>query len=403
MTGSEPRPTRLRIGILGAGRRGMDHIRSILALPDLYELAAVCDVSPAAAAGAAELAGAGSYIRPREMLARENLDVVVITTPRETHHIVVKLVAEHGANMLIETPLATTRAMMDHIEETAARHDLKIEVAEQMWRRAAERLNQLAIEAGLIGDIVRVTSFYGPAGGNSCYHTMSLMRSYAGAEVEEVQGVTQPLAASGADDSETWTQGILRYANGVVGSVTFTADWTGPLHRGHPRVFSVEGTEGFIIAGDCPGHMLRRVENGVARDYPKCIETRHDGGREHLVRLYYEIDPPIEFANPFGRCLADDHDPAHRYDELARASELASLHRAVTSGGAPDYGVADARRDMELSILLAESARRRTPLPARADLLGPETEWERGQHESFRQTYGADPIKDVDKLIAAMG
>jgi predicted dehydrogenase len=178
----------LRIGILGAGRRGNEHIRSILALPDLYELVAVCDVSPAAGAAAVAIAGARAHTSVADFLSREGLDVVVITTPRETHHIMVKIVAEHGVNMLIETPLATTRAMMDVIEETAAATDLKIEVAENMWRRPAEWLNRQAIEAGLIGRVVRVTSFYGPAGGNSCYHTISLMRSYAGADVEEVLG-----------------------------------------------------------------------------------------------------------------------------------------------------------------------------------------------------------------------
>lgn len=396
-------PTRLRLGILGGGRRGKDHIRSVLVLSDLYELAAVCDLSAAGASAAAALAGARAYTSPREFLSREDLDVVVITTPRETHHLMIKLVAEHGSNMLVETPLATTRAMMDVIEETAARHDVKIEVAEQMWRRAAERLNRKVIDAGVIGEIQRVTSFYGPAGGNSCYHTMSLMRSYAGADVEEIRAIVHPPDASSAEDDESWTQGVLMYKNGVIGSITYTSNWTGPLHRGHPRVFSVEGTGGFMIAGDCPGHMLRRVEKGVATDYPKRIETRREGDREHLVRLYYETEPVIEFCNPFGSCLADDRDPSQRYDELARASELDGLHRAVTTGAPVDYGIAAARRDMELSILLAESGRRRTPLRADASALGLETDWERHQHESFRRTYGADPIKDMDKLIAAIG
>lgn len=396
--------SRLRIGVLGAGRRGNEQIRSILALPDLYELVAICDLTPGVAASAAALAGAHAHASPREFLARENPDVVVITTPRETHHLMVKLVAEHGSNMLIETPLATTRAMMDVIEEATTRGKMKVEVGEQMWRRPAEPLNRQAIAAGLIGQVLRVTSFYGPAGGNSCYHTMSLMRSYAGADAEEIQGITYPHSAGGVE-GETWTQGFMKYANGVTGSITFTSNWAGPLRRGHPRFFSVEGTEGFIITGDGPGHMLRRVEHGTSRDYPKQIETNRAGDREDLVRMYYETEPVIEFRNPFTGCIAQDQDvrSANRiYDELARASELQSIHRAVTTDAAPDYGVAQARRDMELSILLAESAHRRMPLRASADELGPETEWERREHESFRQTYGADPIKDMEKLIANM-
>jgi len=121
--------TQLRVGILGAGRRGTEHIRSIVALPDLYQLAAVCDVSPAAGAKAAALAEARAYTDPRDFLSREHLDVVVITTPRDTHHVMVKIVAEHRVNMLIETPLATTRPMMDVIQEATESTGLSFEQA----------------------------------------------------------------------------------------------------------------------------------------------------------------------------------------------------------------------------------------------------------------------------------
>lgn len=311
---------RLRIAVLGAGRRGTDHIRSILALPDLYELVAVCDLSPEAAAAAAKLAAVPSYTSPKELLPKEQPDVVVVTTPRETHHVMATHIAEHGVHMLIETPLATTRAMMDVIEALPARHGVTIEVAEQMLRRPAERLNRKAIDAGLIGDVQRVTSIYGPAGGNSCYHTMSLMRGYAGADAVEVQGTVQQ------SGGETWTQGVLRYANGVVGLVTYVSNWTGPLRRDHPRFFTVEGTAGFLVTVDCPGHMLRRVENGKARDYPKRIETQENGDHQWPTRFFYEMEPVIEYRNPYLSRMADDREPRQLYDELARASELESIH-----------------------------------------------------------------------------
>ncbi len=71
----------------------------------------------------------------------------------------------------------------------------------------------------------------------------------------------------------------------------------------------------------------------------------------------------------------------------------------MTTGAPPDYGIARARRDMELSILLTEAARRGTTLPATADAVGPETVWEREQHDEFRQTYGRDPITDLARLV----
>jgi hypothetical protein len=97
--------------------------------------------------------------------------------------------------------------------------------------------------------------------------------------------------------------------------------------------------------------------------------------------------------------MADDREPRQLYDEMARASELESIHRAVTTGTAPDYGVAQARRDMELSIVLTEAARRGTTLAATGDALGPETAWEREQHDEFRKRYGRDPIEDLARLV----
>ena len=54
---------------------------------------------------------------------------------------------------------------------------------------------------------------------------------------------------------------------------------------------------------------------------------------------------------------------------------------------------------MELSILIAESARRGEALPATSDVLSTETEWEREQNEEFRATCGVDPIQDLDALV----
>jgi predicted dehydrogenase len=255
------------------------------------------------------------------MLAQEKLDAVVITTPRETHHLVVTLAARFGVHMFVEAPLASTRAMMDVIAEVEAGSKLKIVVGEQMWRRPAELLNRQAIAAGLIGEVIRVTSFYGPSGGDSCHHSMALMRHYAAADAVEIHGMRYQFP------TETWTQGVVHYANGVIGSITYTSNWLAPIRRGHPRFLSIEGTNGFIITGDGPGHLLRRVEDGVPRDYPKQMELARDrSDQEYLVRCYYETDPSIEYRSPFGPDVAHDGDARSEgriFDELARASELA--------------------------------------------------------------------------------
>jgi len=407
-----------QIGVIGDGRRGRAHIRTITELPDLYELAAICD--PAYAHGkqpAKELKQTRTYVTVRQLLSAETLDVVVIATPPETHHIIATLVAQRGIPMLIETPLALTRAMMDLLGSAIVKAGVPVEVGENMWRRPIEQLNQKAIAQGLIGRVLRVSSYYESAGHDSCYHTMSLLRTYAGADVEEVRSFSHrfpldPIAKltnSEAKPAETvhpmtgltqenWTQAELRYANGVIGSCTYVTGWMGPLRRGHPRFMTIEGTEGFIITGDGDVNLLRKVEGVVPHDYPTRVTFQNLNDREVPTRFYYESNPNVEYWNPYSdRLLTDSGTGGVASDGIARAHELHSMFNVVTTGAEPQYQVAKARRDQELSITILEAARRGGWL--RSDQLEEETEWERSQHEAFRKQWGVDPIKDLPTVL----
>ena len=378
---------RLRIGVIGVGRRGQDHLRTILALSDRFELAGICDASESAAGKVAAQLGVKAYSGVDAFLNAVHPDVAVIATSRDTHHLVAPAVAAHGVHMLIETPLAPTRAMMDVIQEAVARAGVIVEVGENMWRRPTERLNAAAISAGAIGKVVRLASFYEPAGGDTPYHTMSLMRTYAGAPVAAIEAFAQAGGTTASGGAESWVQARLFYENGVLGSCTYVTPWTGPRRAGLPRFMTIEGTEGFIVTGPGPQNALRSLVNGDRLDYQKMIDTRSEGGAGIASAYYYETDPRIEWQNPYADRLLDAQDDPWVGDAIARATELDSLHRAVTEGTAPDYGMDEARRDVELSILIIESARLGKRMKARLDP-DKETPWERGQREAALESRG---------------
>jgi predicted dehydrogenase len=168
---------RLRLALVGAGRRGSAHLATVRCLPDLFDLVAVCDVSEGAAQAAAAKAECAAFTDLRECIDRNPLDAVVIVTPAENHHIAATIAAQRGVNMLIETPLATTRAMMDVIANVTAKAGVKVEIAENYSRRPMEQLNQAAIRAGLIGPLLHLSVFNAPANEECVYHTMSLLRA----------------------------------------------------------------------------------------------------------------------------------------------------------------------------------------------------------------------------------
>lgn len=398
--------SRLRVGLVGAGRRGQAHLSTILGMPDLYELTAVCDPADFNARATAARFGGPIYADVGEFLARERLDSVVIATPPESHHVMAHAAAERGVHMLIETPLAPTRAMMDYIAEVAAKAGVKVEVGENYVRHPLEQLNRRALDGGLIGDLLRVTSFY-ELGGNRemYYHAMAVARFYAGADSAGAQVRAfedrRPVQL-GLDDSgrpynpELWTLALVTFPNGVRFSNTQVSTGPSPLRRSHPRVMSMEGTAGFIVGGRGAPNALHRVENGAEVRYPLVVDLDGEGKSAIPRRYHFDSSPPIEVVNPYADWPL--RYGAHTFgveDDVARAHELVALHRAV-AGGDPEYGVADARQDQELSIAVNEAARTGEPvhLP-----LGPETPWECAQHEDFYARWERDPFRETDALV----
>lgn len=370
-------------------------------MPDLYELVAVCDPTDFNARAVAGRFTGQVYTDVNDLLARERLDTVVIVTPPESHHVMAGATAQHGVHMLIETPLAPTRAMMDTIGDVAARAGVKVEVGENYWRRPVEQLNRQALDAGLIGDVLRVTCFYemgGPA--EMSYHAMSLMRFYAGAgsagaEVrafEQRRQVKLDLDDSGRPfNPEVWSLSLVSFSNGVCASNTQISTWSSPLRRSHPRAVTIEGTAGTIVGGRGTPDALYRLGNGKEVGYPLIVDAAD--GAEGSRRYHYDTNSPVEIVFPYAEWpLPSSASTFGIEDDVARARELLSLYRAVTTGAEPEYGIADARQDQELSIAVNEAARINdvVHLP-----LGGETAWEREQHEAFWRRWECEPFADA--------
>lgn len=397
---SEPRShARLRAALIGAGRRGQAQAATIAELSDLFDFVAIADTDEAQARRLAARHDAQAFGNLGELFSKARLDVVVIVTPPENHHLVAALAARHGVHMLVETPLALTRATMDVIAEASATARVQVEVGENYGRRPAEILNRRALAADLIGNVVHLSAMNAPENDGSTYHGMSLLRLYAGADVAEVQAVSRrqalPSPLQGEHPTEElWTDALLWFENDLTASVSAVSSWTSALRWGRPRIFTVEGSRGYIVGGDPVPHRLHRLLDGTPTDAVLLVEKATRDGRESPWRYRYEGIPDVEFENPFVGQVWTDVDGVG--DGIGRAFELASLHRAITTGGPPEYGIAEARRSQELGIAIVEAGRQQLRLAAR---LGPETDWEREQHEAFRERWGADPVRDVDLIL----
>jgi predicted dehydrogenase len=260
---AEPRP--LRVGIVGFGWMGQVHARAYARLRHHYpsapfrpELVAVAD--PAEARRAEAVAGYGfgtAYADWRELVAREDLDLVSVTGPNFVHRDVAVAAARAGRHLWVEKPagrdLAETRVI------AAAAHAAGVQTAVGFNYRNAPAVEQARrlVAAGRLGRIehvtVRLLADYAahpdagltwrfvnaPAGsgvlGDLVSHGVDLARYVVGEITELVADratflSTRPLveatadrsaAATGADrgpvENEDYVAALLRFADGARG------------------------------------------------------------------------------------------------------------------------------------------------------------------------------------------
>src|SRR6266508_4218634 len=104
--GSQPdRP--VRFGLVGCGVIAPIHAHCIAELPEA-ELVALCDILPEKAHQLAEKYPAEVYGDYREMVLRDDIDVVSVLTPSGLHSEVGVAAAQAGKHVIIETMMEVT-------------------------------------------------------------------------------------------------------------------------------------------------------------------------------------------------------------------------------------------------------------------------------------------------------
>jgi predicted dehydrogenase len=151
----------VRVGMLGYGAIGHEHAAAIGATPGL-QLTAVCDPVAvrveAARAYAPDVRGSADVV---ELLADDEVDLVVVSTPPNTHAEQVLRALEAGKHVVVEKPFCLTVAEADR--QLAAARDAGLVLAvyqNRRWDRDYLALKQ-AVRAGRLGEVFHVETFVG--------------------------------------------------------------------------------------------------------------------------------------------------------------------------------------------------------------------------------------------------
>ena len=102
-----------KIGIIGFGYMGHFHMRKIASFPDRARLTAVFDLKPEAREEAESL-GLRAYDNQEDFL-KEDLDLVVVSTPNNFHAHYAIAAMRAGKNVLCEKPVTMSAAELEKV------------------------------------------------------------------------------------------------------------------------------------------------------------------------------------------------------------------------------------------------------------------------------------------------
>ncbi len=392
---------RLKVALIGAGRRARTHLPVITALKDIFDLTAICDILPEVASKTAQKYGVRSYSDLRRMLREEELDLVDVVVPVSAHHVVSGVCMEEGVNVLCETMIAPTLMLADYMKKTAKKNDVKLEISENKIKMPNELIKQKVLDRGLVGQVIRTYVV------NASGHPMTVLRWYSKGEAKSVISFTQKKDIPTVRDSkgriqtsDNWDLAIVDFDNGVRGVYEYSnlVHGMGTLGRGRLEAdgrgrLEIDGTKGTIYNNDLYLTSDKdRLRGGKATRFPiQRFSTKIDGA-EILEKLEIDTDPKVIWDNPFSM---------HPLSSLgvSVAYKLMSIANAVVNDTEPEYGALQARKDVELQLAAKESASKGS-IPISLPLTT-ETEEEKKIHENYLAQYGHGPL-EIGELFQEM-
>jgi predicted dehydrogenase len=148
---------RVRLGVIGTGIIGFYNIKSALTVPEV-ELAAVCDLYDGRLTRAKEMYGQNLVTTRdyREMLARDDIDVVLVATPDHWHDVISIDAMKAGKAVYCEKPMVQEVAEGHRVIQAEKQYKAKFQVGSQGVSSIVVKKAQDLYRAGEIGNLILV-------------------------------------------------------------------------------------------------------------------------------------------------------------------------------------------------------------------------------------------------------
>ena len=148
---------KLKVGIIGCGRKSVMHLASIVQ-SSRAELVACCDIKKERADSVAIKYGVKAYYDYLEMINNEKLDAVHICLPHYLHSKVAIEAFNRGINVLTEKPMDIDYKTAENAVNIAKEKDVIFGVISQCRYNYSAILVKKAKESGKLGKIISARS-----------------------------------------------------------------------------------------------------------------------------------------------------------------------------------------------------------------------------------------------------
>jgi len=264
---------RIRVCLIGAGRAGQVHARSLTGRVPHGDLVAVVDQNREALDKTADQFGVeGRFESLEKALEAAEFDAVVITTPTFTHHDLAVKSAQARKHVLCEKPMALTLPECDEMIAAAQRNRVVLQIG--FMRRFDSDFTAAAarIDAGEIGRPMVIKSLtHGPglppawardlrtsngmlAEVNS--HDWDTIRWLAGSNYERVYAEVANFKGPerGVDTPHFYDVALaeVRFENGALGSISGVC----PCEYGYDARVEIIGERGILQIGELKGQAV---------------------------------------------------------------------------------------------------------------------------------------------------
>ncbi len=142
----------LGIGIVGTGNIAGGYARDALTHPEIRLIAAT-DLDSARAAAFAEEHGCRAHALLDDLLADDEVDIVINLTVHHAHYEVTKQALEAGRHVYSEKPLALTSAEARELVELAASRGLRLGCSPSTFLGEAQQTAAALIRSGRLGPV----------------------------------------------------------------------------------------------------------------------------------------------------------------------------------------------------------------------------------------------------------